>query len=77
LRTDYTICKERINKRGRVEEEGLPIELLENLEKNHDEWLLDETMTNKLVFNNDSDEDKYEDFAKQIEQYIDGNLVMT
>jgi len=74
LRSDYKICKERITKRGRVEEKGIPIELLENLEKKHDEWLLDENMKNKLVLNNDSEEEQYEAFAKLIEQYINGKL---
>tara|TARA_Y100000389_G_scaffold101314_1_gene98070 strand:+ start:7888 stop:8544 length:657 start_codon:yes stop_codon:yes gene_type:complete len=76
LRTDHTICKERIGKRGRVEEEGIPIELLKSLEEKHDKWLMNYEMKNKIVFDNNSDEDKYEDFAKIIEQYINGSVIL-
>ena len=74
LRTDSKICKERVSKRGRVEEDGIPLELLQSLEKNHDEWLLDETVKNKIVLNNDSDDDKYGDFAKIVDEYINKNI---
>ena len=73
LRTDSKICNERITMRGRVEEDGIPLELLQSLEKNHDDWLLDNTLTNKIVLNNDSDDDKYDEFAKIVEDYINKN----
>ena len=76
LRTDHKICKERINKRGRVEEEGIPLELLKSLEEKHDKWLLNYDMKNKIVLDNNSDLDKYEDFAKIIEQYINGCIIL-
>lgn len=74
LRTDYEKCKERIIKRGRKEEEGIPLDLLRSLEEKHDQWLLDPNMKNKIVLDNNNDEDKWEDFAKIVEQYIYGNI---
>ena len=57
------------------EEQNIPIELLQNLQQKHDDWLMNPNMTNKIVLNNDNT-NNYEDFAKIIEQYIDGNLVL-
>jgi deoxyadenosine/deoxycytidine kinase len=41
LRTPAEVCLERIKDRGRVEEMAIPLEYLLQLEKLHDEWLLD------------------------------------
>jgi deoxyadenosine/deoxycytidine kinase len=40
LRTPAQTCLERISERGRSEETGISLEYLEQLEKLHDEWLL-------------------------------------
>jgi deoxyadenosine/deoxycytidine kinase len=39
VRTDPNICEERINKRSRNEEKGIPVEYLEKLHELHDDWL--------------------------------------
>ncbi len=41
LRTPAELCLERIKKRGRNEEQHMPLDYLKNLEDLHDEWLLD------------------------------------
>jgi hypothetical protein len=35
------VCHERILERGRSEEDSIPLEYLRDLERLHDEWLLD------------------------------------
>jgi len=39
LRTDAEVCMERLKKRARSEEAGVPMSYLDALEKLHDEWL--------------------------------------
>ena len=39
LKTDYTICFERVNKRNRNGEENIPLEYLEKNNSYHDNWL--------------------------------------
>lgn len=41
LRTPAEICLERIKKRGRDEEQQVPLDYLKQLEDLHDEWLMD------------------------------------
>ena len=41
LRTPAQVCLQRIRDRGRVEESGITLEYLLQLERLHDEWLLD------------------------------------
>lgn len=41
LKCDAQICKERIKKRGREEEAGISLEYLQDLNKYHDNWLID------------------------------------
>ena len=41
LRTPAQICLERIKARNRAEESGMTLEYLLQLERLHDEWLLD------------------------------------
>ncbi len=41
LRTPAEVCHERIRERGRSEEDSIPLEYLRDLERLHDEWLLD------------------------------------
>ncbi|GFN98393.1 thymidine kinase 2, mitochondrial [Plakobranchus ocellatus] len=40
LRADPSICYERLKRRSRQEEVGVPMSLIESLHKLHDEWLL-------------------------------------
>jgi len=49
LRVKPDICLERINKRNRQEESGIPIEYLENIHIKHDDWLLNEKKIPVLV----------------------------
>ncbi|UCF10799.1 MAG: deoxynucleoside kinase [Candidatus Bipolaricaulota bacterium] len=41
LRTPAKVCHERIRERGRSEEDAIPLDYLQSLERLHDEWLLD------------------------------------
>ncbi len=41
LRTPAELCLERIKKRGRNEEQAMPLDYLKNLEDLHDEWLME------------------------------------
>lgn len=45
LRTPAEVCLERIKVRDRVEEAGIPLDYLLQLENLHDEWLLDNPKT--------------------------------
>ena len=49
LRVKPDICLERINKRNRQEESGIPIDYLENIHIKHDDWLLNEKKIPVLV----------------------------
>ena len=51
LKTSPNICMERIEKRNRIEEKGIPIEYLVSLESLHNEWLLD----NSIILNGNAD----------------------
>ena len=45
LRTPAEVCLERIESRGRAEETTIPMEYLRDLERLHDEWLIDNPKT--------------------------------
>lgn len=51
LKTSPEICMDRIKKRDRAEEKGIPIEYLISLEKLHDNWLLE----NSIILNGNTD----------------------
>lgn len=51
LKTSPEICMERIKKRDRVEEKGIPIEYLKSLEELHDDWLLN----NSIILNGNTE----------------------
>ena len=76
LKTDAEKCKQRIIRRGRVEETDIPLSLLESIERKHDEWLLNPNLDNKIVLDNNSDDDQYSEFAEIIDQYINDRLKM-
>lgn len=42
LKTPSDECHRRLNKRGRFEESGIPLEYLEQLEERHQDWFTDE-----------------------------------
>jgi deoxycitidine kinase len=68
LKCDPNICLNRIKKRGRSEEESINLKYLEDLNKYHDEWLLNNK--NAIVIDcNESfeeDENKQEEFINLI-----------
>jgi thymidylate kinase len=45
LRTPAEVCLQRIHERGRAEESNISLEYLLQLERLHDEWLLDNPKT--------------------------------
>ena len=51
LKTSPEICMERIKKRDRTEEKGIPIEYLISLEELHNDWLLN----NSIILNGNTD----------------------
>eukprot|EP00041_Stephanoeca_diplocostata_P014669 m.274248 g.274248 ORF g.274248 m.274248 type:complete len:356 (+) comp19757_c0_seq11:201-1268(+) len=44
LRSDPEVCRERLLKRGRKEEENIPIEYLRELHEKHESWLVDRSV---------------------------------
>ena len=68
LKCDAKICKERIGKRGREEEANISLEYLQDLNKYHDEWLingLESDQSNTIII--DCNEDFESDTEKQKE----------
>lgn len=63
LRCDPIVSKERIKKRGRIEEKNIDIEYLKGVSDCHDDWLLDKKMKNVIVI------DVNEDFIDNKENY--------
>ena len=73
LRVDPQIAYERINKRNRSEENGLPYEYLcQNIEK-HDTWLLTESNVLVIDANEDFEEDevKFQEIVNKIIKHIE------
>lgn len=70
VKTDPTMCDERIKKRSRTGEDGIPLEYLDKCHDYHENWLIGKQ--NKLVLdgNHDITSDEYNGFLNQIEQYI-------
>ena len=71
LKCDAKICKERIGKRGREEEANISLEYLQDLNKYHDEWLLnglESDQSNTIVI--DCNEDFESDTEKQKEMIL-------
>jgi len=58
VRTDPVVACERVNKRAR-EGENIPLEYLENCHKYHEDWIINDNITNKYLLidgNNDIEE---------------------
>jgi deoxyadenosine/deoxycytidine kinase len=48
---DAEVCKERVQKRSRQGEDGIPLEYLQKCKKYHDDWMADEHMALKIKTN--------------------------
>ncbi|GJM60829.1 deoxynucleoside kinase [Persicobacter diffluens] len=72
LKADISKLVKQIQKRGRDYEQSIPLQYLESLNKNYEEWISQYSDSKLLIFNvNEMDyENKPEDFAK-ITQAID------
>ena len=55
INADAEVCNERIRKRARGGEEGVPLEYLKNCQKYHDEWL--DSLPEGMVLNIKTNED--------------------
>ena len=74
LRTDYHKCADRIRKRARAEEATIPLDLLHNLEKKHDAWLLSDEMKPKVLVldNNGENTDNYASHIEKVLETVAG-----
>ena len=86
IQTDPEICNERINKRNRSAENGIPLDYLKLLHEKHNEWLVDrpkkdeskewfslhkDTLNAVLTLNGNVDMYNYEERQKQIEKIVE------
>lgn len=72
LQTTPEVCLERIKKRSRSEESGIPIEYLKMLHNKHEEWLLNESIP-VLIINVNSDfdyKDKIGEILDKINNFV-------
>lgn len=73
---DAEVCKQRVEKRSRQGEDGIPLEYLQKCKKYHDDWMSDEPMalkikTNQNVTYDPADiTDQGNVWLKQISDYI-------
>lgn len=73
LRTNPSICLERIKKRNREGEENISIAYLENCHKYHEDWIYSNIdVTNTLIINANSNREKndYTDIIELMEENI-------
>lgn len=75
VRADPEKSMERLKKRGRDEETGVPLEYLIDIHKRHDEWLLSKDMTTPVLVldgNKDflEDAEAFADYEKHINDFI-------
>jgi len=73
---DAEVCKQRVEKRSRQGEDGIPLEYLQKCKRYHDEWMSDEPMALKIKTNQDVTYDSADSsdqgnvWLKQISDYI-------
>ena len=73
---DAEVCKQRVQKRSRQGEDGIPLEYLQKCKKYHDEWMLGEPMALKIKTNQDvtydpaDSSDQGNKWIEQITKYI-------
>jgi deoxyadenosine/deoxycytidine kinase len=73
---DAEVCKQRVEKRSRQGEDGIPLEYLQKCKKYHDEWMSDEPLALKIKTNQNVTYDSADStdqgniWLKQISGYI-------
>jgi deoxyadenosine/deoxycytidine kinase len=68
LRASPDTCSERINKRNRTEENSIPLEYLQKIDKKHEEWLLKKE--NVLVLDANKDFEVDNNYKKEVVERI-------
>ena len=66
LDVDPEVCYERMRKRGRKEEGGVPLELLQQLHTIHHQWYNNFDKHGKIIRIQDNDEDAIEDIVEYL-----------
>jgi deoxyadenosine/deoxycytidine kinase len=73
---DAEVCKQRVEKRSRQGEDGIPLEYLQKCKNYHDEWMSDEPLALKIKTNQNVTYDPADStdqgnvWLKQISDYI-------
>jgi deoxyadenosine/deoxycytidine kinase len=73
---DAEVCKQRVEKRSRQGEDGIPLDYLQKCKKYHDDWMSDEPMAVKIKTNQnvtydpEDSTDQGNVWLKQISDYI-------
>lgn len=74
LRCSPEKCFERMHKRARGEEDGVPLEYLQELHNYHEEWINSWKQTPVLIIDNDED-DNWDNILNKINSFIALNSV--
>ena len=71
VRCDPQVSFNRVNKRGRPEEKGIPLELLQSIHDRHEEWIvrLDKGHLEVLTIDNNTD-DNFEEVIREVFYFI-------
>jgi len=83
LKTNPEISEERIKKRSRTEESGIPLEYLKQLHNNHEEWMKDNVSKGINVLYLDVSTNFYENdeerakIIEQVETFINRDVIVT